>query len=163
MVQRRNRVVLCGLLLGAGSITAGCGGNSDPQQATVHRAIVTYTCCAAADVDPVRHPGDVVLVHWTTSSEPSSQPAHPISVTLTAALAGPYDTVMQLKGGVSAHPSSPIARAAPVKTTDQASGTPVSRIVIPSDARDGFYELQFSIREGGGIVSSGSVIHVTTR
>lgn len=162
MARRHNCAVLGGLLLTVALMTAACS-SGDTHRTTVQRATVTYTCCRAADVDPLRHPGDVVLLHWTTSSGATSESARPIPVTLAVTLGGPYDSVTQLKGGVSAGPSSPVAETTPIHTTDQAQGAPVSRLVIPSTAREGFYDLQASIKEGGGTLIGGSVIHVTTR
>ena len=145
-----------GVVLAAGLALAGCGQHADHAQG-VHHATVTYTCCKPADIAPVRHPGDVVQVHWIVSAGPPSASSNAGSVTLSASLSGPYPDVNSLKTA-----SSPVAAATatPVRTTDRTGGAPTSTLVVPADAASGFYNLTFAVESEGATRSGASIIRV---
>lgn len=135
---------------------AGCT-RTPGQQSTVQHATFTYTCCSRADVTQVRHPGDVIHLHWIVSAGPPSATSNVSPVTLVVALSGPYQSVESLKG---ASTPAPIASAQPIHTTTGVGGDPVSTLVIPKDAASGLYNLTTSVESAGGGLSGGSIIQV---
>ena len=155
-MRSHHSALVTGVVLAAGSALAGCGRHADHAQG-VHHATVTYTCCKPADIAPVRHPGDVVQVHWIVSAGPPSASSNAGSVTLSASLSGPYPDVNSLKTA-----SSPVAAATaiPVRTTDRTGGAPTSTLVVPADAASGFYNLTFAVESEGATRSGASIIRV---
>ena len=145
-----------GVVIATGLALAACGQRADHAPG-VHHTTVTYTCCQQADIAPVRHPGDVVQVHWIVSAGPPSASSKAGSVTLSASLSGPYPDVNSLKTA-----SSPVAAATatPVQTTDRTGGAPISTLVIPADSAGGYYNLTFAVDSAGATRSGASVIRV---
>lgn len=142
-------------LLAATAAPLAC--TSGPATPIVRHATYTYTCCATADVDTVRHPGDTFSVHWIVSEGSPTASDSASTVTLTAELNGPFADVTSLK----AAPTSRLTlKAEPLVTTDRAGGEPVSTISIPADARPGFYNLAFSMESSGGRVSGASIVRI---
>lgn len=133
------------------------------QSSAVSQASFSYSCCRAADVDLVRHPGDVVTLHWIVTALPESEPAESNQpVTLNATLHGPFSDVATLKS--SPNDTSTTGLATPtIETTTWAGGEPISRIQIPSTATAGDYALSFSISTAGsGTLGGSSIIHIVT-
>lgn len=156
------RALALGMTATAALTLSGCS-QSASHDGAVTRAAVTYSCCRAADITPVRHPGETVRVHWIVVADgPGSAPSGAAGVTLSASLSGPYADVTTLKATSSRAPG-PAADADPVRTTDQAHAAPVSTLVIPADAGSGFYNLTTTVDDGAGTVSAGSIIRVAAR
>ena len=120
----------------------------------------TYTCCRAADINPVRHPGDVVQLHWTSRLSTPARSQHVVHVRLSASMTGPYPSVADLKAAPTTRPGVVADRAL---TTDHAGGAPVSTLAIPKNAAPGFYNVTTSVADPGGRVSGSSVIRITPR
>jgi hypothetical protein len=138
---------------------AGCSSNSTHETTSAQHATYSDTCCRAADIDAVRHPGDVIHLHWTATSVPASQSGGPeASVRLTASLAGPFVSIAKLKAA-GLHAPQPAA-AKSIRTTDRAGGAPVSTLTIPKDAAAGFYNLTTALESGDGRSSGGHIIRL---
>jgi hypothetical protein len=116
----------------------------------------TYTCCLAADIDRVYHPGDTLSIHWIAQGSPAPSGAEP-HFELNAHLDGPFGTVTELKGGAA--PPHTLA-AAPLRPTGVAGEQPVSTIPIPLTAEPGSYDLVTSVAETGSTFSGGSIIQI---
>ncbi|MFG1872492.1 hypothetical protein [Micromonospora arborensis] len=148
-------VVCLGML-----VTSGCGSG---RSTTAAGTPTTYTCCDGEDVDTVYRPGQEMTVHWIV--RPASDPAvTPAEVELTARLTGPYGDVSELKsaaGGTEPPASGEVTfEAEPVRPSGAAGERPVSVIAIAEDAPPGYYNLLFSVHQGGGGVSGASVVRV---
>lgn len=59
----------------------------------VTRATFSYTCCTAADIDRVYHPGDVLSIHWIVQKGTPTSATQPTHVNLSVRLTGPYADV----------------------------------------------------------------------
>ncbi|MDQ6856663.1 MAG: hypothetical protein M3Z57_06275 [Candidatus Dormibacteraeota bacterium] len=146
------RVVNCavaGLLAGVG--LAGC---SSAPLATFTR--YQYTCCDAADVVSVWHPGQTLTVHWTAHSVVTTD-STTRTVSLTVALRGPYRDVNSLKQGGDASTS---LAGAPLTASDGTPSSPVSVIVLPPSLATGFYNLTETVSSTSGSSSGSSVVQV---
>jgi hypothetical protein len=107
----------------------------------------------------VRHPGETVQLHWLATPLAPSATSTMSTVRLGAGLSGPFASVSALKAT-----NSPATLKAPViVTTNQDGGAPVSVIVIPKDAADGYYNLTTTVDQDGGQLTGGSVIKVSTK
>jgi hypothetical protein len=146
-------------LLAFGATLCGCARSAS--KATAPYATYQYSCCQAADIAPVRQAGVPMLVHWiATVALPA--PARTVTpVTLAATLTGPFPDVAALKNVMSSsHGRPPTIVAGTVQTTDQAGGTPVSTLRLPSSTPAGFYDLTTTVTSAGGTASGHSVIQV---
>lgn len=152
---RRQCFALVAVLAVAG---AGCAASSSTSPSFVRHVSYTYSCCVAADIETVRHPGDVVTLHWIVAPSSESAQAQPDEpVTLAASLNGPFSDVASLKSAPNGASALP---AAAVKTTTWAGGAPISRIQIPSITLAGYYNLSFRVGSGGSSDGGASVIQV---
>jgi hypothetical protein len=107
----------------------------------------------------VRHPGETVQLHWLATPLAPSATSTMSTVRLGAGLSGPFASVSALNAA-----NSPATLKAPViVTTNQVGDAPVSVIVIPKDAVDGYYNLTTTIEQDGGQLTGGSVIKVSTK
>ena len=134
----------------------GCAATVDARS-QARPATFTYTCCRAADINPVRHPGDVVRLHWIASPSTPARSQHGGHVRLTASLAGPYASVTDLKAGPVRCPS---VVANPILITDQTVDAPVSTLAIPVNAAPGFYNLTTAVTDPAGRTSGSSVVRI---
>jgi hypothetical protein len=126
---------------------------------TTGPALQTYSCCSSGDIDAVRHPGETLRLHWLATPLAPSATITISTVRLGAGLSGPFASVSVLKAA-----NRPATLKAPViVTTNQDGGAPVSVIVIPKDAADGYYNLTTTVDQDGGQFTGGSVIKVSTK
>jgi len=127
----------------------------------------SVSCCASTDIDTVRHPGEVMRVHWLVMDGLGQDVEGPVVVdaptTLKARLSGPYADVRQLKSRVIGAVAPEAAYEAPQITLEPgAAGVdrPVSEIRLPANAAPGFYELDTAVSTQGATFSGGSVVQV---
>lgn len=142
------------------SLTACSTGSSTSPAASP----VTYTCCAAEDVDTLYQPGQTMTLHWIVKSNDTAEGSP--QVELTARLTGPYETVAEIKLMTSDAPGTPghvTFAAVPLRPSGAPGERPVSTILIGSDAKPGYYSLVFSITEDGGAVSGASIVRVVDK
>ena len=156
--HRRSRAVSAPLILGL-AVVSGCAPTPQGPPGG-GPATFTYTCCSAADIDQVLHPGDVLQLHWTATPGPSSRSAGPAAVTLSASLTGPYVDAATLKSSIGDGRPAPVWTASPVETTSQEGGAPVSTIAIPLDAAPGLYDLTSSVESGGGRLTGEHIVRI---
>ncbi|MGR6318306.1 hypothetical protein Q2K19_01280 [Micromonospora soli] len=124
---------------------------------------VTYTCCAASEVDRLYRPGQTVTLHWSVEAPDEPGPATPPRVELTALLTGPFATVDELKIATTDTRTVPglvTFAAAPVRPSGAPGERPVSTIAIGSDARPGYYHLATSVIGDGGTAGGASVVRL---
>jgi hypothetical protein len=144
-------------------LLAACG--TEPS-GPVTAAPLTYTCCAARDVDRLYQPGQTLTVEWTVESPDEPGGTAP-QVELTARLTGPFATAGDLKaaaGGAQTGPGLVTFAAAPVRPSGAPDERPVSTIVIGPDAKPGYYDLVTSLVGDNNTASSGgSIVRVVTR
>lgn len=159
MSRSRHRTGAMAIGLAVVFTAVGCG-QPDVSEPAVQHSTFAYTCCNNEDITQVRHPGEIVLVHWIVSDGHPTDAPDAVPLTLTASLAGPYGTVTGVKTANVDVLADPVTAAAPVAITDQTGGVPISRLVIPADFPSGFYNLTTSVRSGGGTQSGSSVIQV---
>jgi hypothetical protein len=124
-------------------------GSQLPATAETHPAesggplvtVYRYTCCAAADVDRVYHPGDTVVLHWSAVARPTH--AHDGRVSLGAGMSGPFPDAASVKSLAPLHDGQSAVKlaATPVDVSLSAGGSPVSRIRIPRGTPPGYYDL----------------------
>jgi hypothetical protein len=125
---------------------------------TAARATFSYTCCTAADIERVYHPGDVMSIHWIVQSGMPTSATQPTQVSLSVRLTGPYADISSLKErGVKGTSS---ISAAPIVTSDWVGGAPTSRLVIPANASPGFYDLSTGTKSGGMTAGGASIVRV---
>jgi len=123
----------------------------------------TYTCCLAADIDRVYHPGDTLSIHWIVQGTPAPSGAEP-HFELNVSLSGSFGSVEELKSqvvqakGQAAGPQT--VAAEPLHPTGVAGEQPVSTILVPLTAAPGYYNLKFSVAEPGSTFSGGSIIQI---
>ena len=124
---------------------------------TTGPALQTYSCCSSADINAVRHPGETLQLHWIVTPLAPSATSAMSTVRFGAGLSGPFASVSALKAA-----NSPATLKAPViVTTNQDGAAPVSLIVIPKDAADGYYNLTTTVDQDGSQLTGGSVIKVS--
>jgi hypothetical protein len=154
----RNRTSELIALLAFAVMLYGCARSAS--KVTAPYATYQYSCCQAADITPVRQAGVPMVVHWiaTVASPAPARRATP--VTLAATLTGPFPDVAALKVMSSSHGRPPTIVAGTVQTTDQAGGTPVSTLRLPTSTQAGFYDLTTTVTSAGGTASGHSVIQV---
>jgi hypothetical protein len=141
-----------GVALGV-SLLSGATKPRTPQ--SPQPATVVYSCCQGSDVDTPVHPGEQLNLHWvTTLGPPPGARVEP--VVLTAKLTGASPDAASVKTGSRGR----ILVAQPIHTTNQAGGSPVSLIDIPSDALPGYYDLEWGVAEAGAGFSARTVIRV---
>lgn len=147
---------------GAVALLAGLGGCTTPASgpaADVSGSAATFTCCEAADVNPVRHPGETFAIHWIMNVVPVPRDSPTQRIVLHAALSNGHGSVEELKNVETTDPAV-MARFGTVTTNSSATSAPVTTITIPPTAQPGFYSLTFSIDTEGAVVSGASVIRV---
>lgn len=151
-------LVVAVLVLGIG--LSGCA--SSASKATPRLAAYQYSCCNATDLIPVRQGNDeVVTLHWTAVPAPPTAARTAVPVSLAAALTGPFPDAAALKIAMSSSPRrSPTIVAAPVRTTDQAGGAPVSTFRFPTATPDGLYDLTTTVAFAGGSQTADGVVQV---
>jgi hypothetical protein len=111
-----------------------------------------------SDVQSAWHPGETVSLHWIVVAAGATADSRPLPITITAALAGPYASVNELKGGAPAARTLPAAALTP---DDRNPAAPTSTFALPSDLAPGFYNLAFKVDYGGGnSVGGASVVQV---
>lgn len=138
-------------------ILAGCSP-ATPDSGLVRRAVSTFTCCAAHDVNRVYHPGEVLTIHWIRQTTYGLAPSHPAPITLTARLDGAFDSTAQAKAThARAHEQ---IQARPLRVTDRTTTAPVSRLRIPASAVPGLYNLTTKVDLIGGSTSGTTTIRV---
>ena len=139
---------------------AGCSGGGSHGAVAVRHVTYGYSCCVATDIDLVRHPGDVLALHWivTESTDGPGQASAP--VTLSASLTGSFPDVTSLKRS----PAAAKSLAAPViHTTTWTGGTPTSWLQIPATATPGLYNLATQVSSGGATFAGGAIVQVTAK
>ena len=159
--RRRSLTSGVGLCVGVAAL-AGCAQPAEPPSGT-GPVTYRYTCCESADLDPVLHPGDVLVLHWIVEAVPPTRTYPETAVTLSASLSGSFTDAAQLKGSVGAVVPSHEVAAAPLQTTTRAGGAPVSTIAIPADATPGMYALTTSVESGGGRGVGQHIVRVEAR
>src|SRR5215471_2694907 len=103
----------------AGALLFGLGACAGPPPGPTGP---TYSCCVAADIERIYHPGDALTIHWIVQGPPApSGAAHQIE--LSARLSGAFGNVAELKGGAAA---SQTISAAPLHPTGVAGEQLVS-------------------------------------
>jgi hypothetical protein len=122
-------------------------------------ALQSYSCCSSEDILAVRHPGEVMTLHWITTPAGPSTHGAVTPVRLEASLSGPFASISELKRSES----SGMVPAPVVVTTNRLGDAPVSVIVIPEDAQAGPYNLTWTVDEAGGQVSASSVIQLDAK
>jgi hypothetical protein len=140
---------------------AGCSGASSHSAFPVRHATYSYSCCASTDVDQVRHPGDLLTVHWIVTESPAAgtkKASEP--VTLAATLTGAFPDVASLKGSPAAAKALPTSV---LHTTTWTGGAPITRLQIPATAAPGFYNLSTQVSSGGGTLGGAAIIQVTLK
>lgn len=151
----RNGIVPVTVVLALGLATSGCARGAST--ATARTATYQYSCCRAADVTPVRRAGDSMAVHWIATAVAPTSARAAISVTLAAALSGPFSNAAAVKIATT---SSPTIVGATMETTNEAGGAPVSTLRLPSSMPAGFYDLRTTVTTAGGAVTGDSVIQL---
>ena len=116
----------------------------------------TYTCCVAADINQIYHPGDTLSIHWIVQGSPAPSGAV-LRFELNAHLDGPFGSVTELKGGAAGKQT---VAAAPLRPTGVAGEQPVSTIQIPLTAEPGYYNLVTSVGARGSTFSGASIIQI---
>ena len=123
--------------------------------------VQTYTCCVAGDIEPIRHPGQSVSVHWI--AEPSQSPGPVAQVTLKVFLDGPFPSVTALKSAMVSVPdaqtSAHLATSSMV-VSNQVGNAPVSELTIPKSARPGYYNWTTTVASGGMSASGSTIIQI---
>lgn len=140
--------------------TVACSSQAPTEAPTgaATRATFSYTCCTAADIDRVYHPGDVMSIHWIVQKGTPTSATQPTQVNLSVRLTGPYADVSSLKErGVKGTSS---ISATPIVTSDWVGGAPTSRLVIPANASPGFYDLSTGSKSGGMTAGGASIVRV---
>lgn len=134
-------------------------------QAAAHlHATYSFTCCKATDVNTVRHLGETLILHWiSTPGSPSA--AHPVSLTLSASLSGPFGTARALKKtlgsrGTGKTPSLEVLNAKPIHTTTWNDRPLLTAIPVPSNAPAGLYDLRFTVASANTSGSGDSIITI---
>ena len=140
--------------------TVACSSQAPTEAPTgaATRATFSYTCCTAADIDRVYHPGDAMSIHWIVQNGTPTSATQPTQVNLSVRLTGPYADVTSLKErGVKGTSS---ITAAAIVTSDWVGGAPTSRLVIPANASPGFYDLSTENKSGGMTAGGTSIVRV---
>ncbi len=140
---------LAGLLVG--TCLAGC---SSGPPVTYPR--YQYTCCDAADVQRVWHPGETLTMHWTATVALTTDSSTG-TLTLTATLTGPYADVNSLKAGSAA---STTLSAAPLSASNVTPSILVSLIALPAGLAPGFYNLASAVTAPGGQSGGSTIVQV---
>src|SRR4051812_26912732 len=60
-------------------------------------ALQSYSCCSSEDILAVRHPGEVMPLHWITAPAGPSAHGAVTPVRLEASLSGPFASISELK------------------------------------------------------------------
>jgi hypothetical protein len=151
-------VVIAVLILGVG--LSGCARGTS--KSSVRHATYQYSCCNATDLVPIRQGNDdVATLHWTAVPAPPTAARAAISVSLAAALTGPFSDVAALKTAMASSPRrSPTIVAVTVRTTDQAGGAPVSTFRFPTTTPAGLYDLTTTVAFAGGSQTADGVVQV---
>ncbi|TWP36826.1 hypothetical protein [Leekyejoonella antrihumi] len=145
------------------AVTAGCSAGNDATPAGASSGeSVQFSCCTAADISAVRHPGETFKMHWIRTSYPVSAGHSPASVVLGVSLSVGYRDVAALKAANGGAPGGRAA-ATPIHTSDTAGAGPVSTVTIPSTATSGFYDLTTTVTSDGGRSSGDHIIRVAAR
>ena len=122
----------------------------------------TYSCCTSSFVNTVYHPGAVMTLKWSQSTYPPNNYARS-TVTLSASISGPFQTVASLKKAFArSHPQLGVvnSKALTIRLSDQKSAHPVSLIQVPADAGKGWYQLTTTVKEGSTTISGGAGIRI---
>jgi hypothetical protein len=159
-MRARNGASVAIVALALGVVLTGCAHRA--ATATLRDAMYAYSCCSAGDTIPVREGEDEVMtLHWIATVAPPGAARPALPVTLAAALTGPFPDVAALKVALASSPRrSPAVVAVTVRTTDQAGGTPVSTLRLPTGTRAGLYDLTTTVASAGGTMTGDSVIQV---
>ena len=155
MPRRKPALAVAAVLAGAIPLAA-CSASANPSDTYAPNR--TYTCCSAGDIDAIRHPGDIIVIHWIAAPSDPLTNGPVTTVALTAGFAGPFATVSGLKA--SAGPST--VEAPVIVTTDQVGNPPVSIITIPKSAAPGYYNLTTTVALDCNQISGGHIIQVTS-
>ncbi len=156
-MPRLARFLATGVLLAASLTLASCSSALTSQPGAT-AFIVNYTCCTAADITAIRHPGETFKLHWTAA------PATPdrgsvTKVTLRAGLDGPYASPTDVKSSTT----GPKWKAPDIVTTNAVGTHPVSVITIPKDAVPGYYNLSASVVTSFTDDTTGSIIQIRVK
>lgn len=162
MSRKRSTAVACGVVAVLVDSTEGCSSAHTPPSG-VRRVSYQYSCCSAADVEPVRQPpGEMLTLHWVVTPSRGSEPERPSeAMTLASSLTGAFSDVASLKR-VSPSAATTI-QASDVTTTTWMGGAPTSIISIPATASPGMYNLSIRITSGGPSVGGDTVIQVARK
>jgi hypothetical protein len=118
---------------------------SAPKTARRFAAHYEYRCCAHQTGSQVYRAGSALKLHWRRElMPPVSRPVE--KVTLRANLLSPTGSV--------------IASARVLRTTDEASSNPISRIVVPKSVTGGRYVVRTSVTTVAGSVVSRYVVRI---
>ena len=158
MRQRRDVLAAVVVVLGFGSLVAGCGSRA-PASA-VESARYQYSCCQAG-LPTVAYPGQVIALRWTSTAQLPTASTAATAVILSASVTGPFPDVAALKTAMSADiPPAPTVTAADVHTTDRVGGTPASSLQLPAQAPPGFYDVRTTVASGGAALSGDGILQV---
>jgi hypothetical protein len=157
-------VVIMLAIIGFVHISQATSATSSNSKPTGPPYAFSYTCCAASVVNTVYHPGQTIVIHWS-SSRYSLDGSRAATITLSMGLSGPFRTVASLKhDSIGAHPQlgRTTANAAPIHLRNNVPESPVSRIQIPKDAAPGYYNM--TMKTGNKVLweSGASVIRIAS-
>lgn len=125
------------------------------------QASVSYTCCRPADIDPVFHPGQTMLLHWTVTVTRGAA----TGATGATGIAAPTRLDVQLSGpyaaaGAKGAGAPVVARAPQLLVTGREAAAPVSRLRIPAGAAPGYYQLRTATSRAGDRVAGTATVRV---
>ena len=150
-----------GLSIVARSFSPGSNlGAEGPATATYD-----YSCCSAALVATVYHPGEVMAIHWTRIVLPPANFGHGVLL-LSARLVGPFASVEELKSTITSSPSSRQAvnvASTVTRVSNTVAANLVTRVAIPSTAAPGYYNLTVKVGSSpqSVVTSAGTIVRVT--
>ena len=140
--------------------------SSGPTPGAEGRVTATYgySCCSAALVDTVYHPGEVMAIHWTRVVLPPAMYGHGVLL-LSARLVGPFASVEELKATITSSPSSRQAvnvASSVTRVRNTVAANPVTRVAIPSTAAAGYYNLTVTMGSSPRniVTGAGTIVRV---
>jgi hypothetical protein len=128
------------------------------------KATFNFSCCTAFNTQALYHPGEVVRLSWTpVEALPGDYPQR--TITLTALLSTPFDSVKDLKSsttdGAFNLTSGPfIAAADQLQVSNRSGLTPNMSIRIPGNATTGYYEIVTKASQTGFSNTGGLIIKI---
>jgi hypothetical protein len=126
-------------------------------------ATYSYSCCTAAVLDAIYHPGEVIRLPWIATANTPGTGTAEVMVTLEAKISGPYKTVASLKSAFARHTPQLgqfNAEAVHIHISSDSAERYVSVIRVPSNAKPGFYELTTTTSIPSLVTTGGAVIRI---